>query len=472
VTDGRELTREEAMRELVDRTGLAGPRGWSNQSFPEGKVDHPVTGITWYEAAAYARWRGKSLPTIFQWEKAARNGLQVLGQSMPWGLLVGSTTGRANFAGSGTVPVGSLEFGMSPFGCYEMAGNAAEWCLNKTRRGRRDDAESEGFITSGGSWASLEYEFGNYGMYPANYFSDELGFRCVLNLPHAAGDQGGMPIDLALEVPQYTPAPEDEVRTWFTHYDYEKTPLAARVAERVETDDWWREKIEFNGAKGERALAYLYLPKHFPTPHQVIQIVPAGDVWNRRRTLPQSIENRFGSFVRSGRAVFGVVLRGMLDRDLPVDWVDPEYGSVESLEHQARHLIDLRRGFDYLETRKELDSDRIVYCKASSGLMEMVLPAIETRYAAVVMWGVGITEYPASGKQAANPMHFAPLMRQPKLILHGRFDESDPYRTQGQPFHKLMPQPKTERISDRGHSPDPVALVQTVNEWLDETLGR
>src|SRR5262245_17805489 len=72
VKDGKSLTWEEGMLTFKDRTGLPGPRNWSSQDFPEGKAEHPVTDVTWYEAAAYAAFRGKQLPTIFQWEKAAR----------------------------------------------------------------------------------------------------------------------------------------------------------------------------------------------------------------------------------------------------------------------------------------------------------------------------------------------------------------------------------------------------------------
>ena len=91
VKDGRELAWDEEVRELKDRTGLPGPRSWTNQDFPEGKAEHPVTGISWYEAAAYAAFRGKELPTVFQWEKAARDGLTMAaGVVMPWGLFDGN----------------------------------------------------------------------------------------------------------------------------------------------------------------------------------------------------------------------------------------------------------------------------------------------------------------------------------------------------------------------------------------------
>src|SRR5688572_17634327 len=69
---GKRLTFEQAMSRFRDTTALPGPRNWSGGAPPAGRELHPVTGVTWYEAAAFAEWKGKRLPSIFQWEKAAR----------------------------------------------------------------------------------------------------------------------------------------------------------------------------------------------------------------------------------------------------------------------------------------------------------------------------------------------------------------------------------------------------------------
>jgi formylglycine-generating enzyme required for sulfatase activity len=322
VKDGKPLAWEEAMREFKDRSDLPGPRNWSNQDFPEGKAEHPVTDITWYEAAAYAAFRGKQLPTIFQWENAARGGRPPVGvgQLMPWGFLGETVDHRANFKGQGSMPVASLEFGMSHYGCYHMAGNVSEWCLNEL---------SGGFTTSGGSWADPAYLFGQNGSYPGFYSSDKLGFRCALNSPEAKGDQGAAPIKAEAVAPTYVPASEAKFAAWLNYYRYEKTPLESQVVEVRETDVWRREKITFVGADAERAIAYLYLPKNFPRPLQVIHFLPPGSVPGRFESLPHSVERNLAPFIKSGRAVLAVVLKGYIERDWPANYTFPSPAQVE-----------------------------------------------------------------------------------------------------------------------------------------------
>ncbi|UCF63843.1 MAG: protein kinase, partial [bacterium] len=71
VRDGKEISWQEAMAILVDQTGQPGPASWVVGDYPAGSADLPVNGVSWYEAVAYAEFRGKSLPTIFHWDRVA-----------------------------------------------------------------------------------------------------------------------------------------------------------------------------------------------------------------------------------------------------------------------------------------------------------------------------------------------------------------------------------------------------------------
>ena len=87
---------------------------------------HPVVGVSWHDAMAYARWAGKRLPTEAEWEKAARGGL--MDKNYPWGNEPLSSAHANYYNRVGTVPVGSYE--PNGYGLYDMAGNVSEWCLD------------------------------------------------------------------------------------------------------------------------------------------------------------------------------------------------------------------------------------------------------------------------------------------------------------------------------------------------------
>lgn len=467
IKEGRTLAWEAAMHEFRDRTGLPGPRSWVGQSFPEGRAEHPVTDITWHEAAAYAEFRGKRLPTIFQWEKAARDGIYThyTETLMPWGPAgVGrSVEGRANFKSDGTVPVDRFEFGMSPYGCYNMAGNVAEWCLNET---------SQGFISGGASWDDLSYLFSNFGDYPAFYNSSRLGFRCAKTAAGATGDQGALRIDTAGEPPAYVASSNADFESWLSHYRYDKTPLAAEVLEVQESEAWRREKIAYNGADDDRVIAYLYLPKNYTGPYQVIQFVPAGDVYGGYITIAESVEMILPPLIQSGRAVFAVVFRGFKEREHPPDYRWPSYRSVKYREQVVGRAIDLCRGLDYLETRSDIDSSRIAYNGYSAGMEEgLVYAAVESRYRSVVMISGGLSKASINWIAEASPHHFAPHIRAPKLMLSGRYDEAYSFKMEIEPLYRLLSEPKRIIVYEAGHTPPIEVAVPAINDWLNETLG-
>jgi cytochrome c-type biogenesis protein len=113
---------------MIEKLGYyAPPKGWQKNQFPEGQDDHPVTWVTWFDAANFCQWAGKRLPTEKEWERAAR-GTQ--GQAYPWGNTF--ERNRANLPDKigSKVPlskVGAFPKGANPEGAEDLIGNVWEW---------------------------------------------------------------------------------------------------------------------------------------------------------------------------------------------------------------------------------------------------------------------------------------------------------------------------------------------------------
>lgn len=121
-------------RSFVEATNRPAPRGqqgeeiWKDEDF--NADTHPVVGVTWFDAQAFAEWIGCSLPTEAQWERAARG---TEGRTYPWGNASPKVRHHANFARryNHPTPIGHFSNGTSPEGIYDLAGNVWEWCLDE-----------------------------------------------------------------------------------------------------------------------------------------------------------------------------------------------------------------------------------------------------------------------------------------------------------------------------------------------------
>ncbi|MEI8364991.1 MAG: bifunctional serine/threonine-protein kinase/formylglycine-generating enzyme family protein [Parachlamydiaceae bacterium] len=97
-------------------------RSGGKLSIESGYSKHPVVGVTWYGAVAYAKWVGKRLPTEAEWEVAARGGLD--NELYPYGDDIEKT--QANFFSSDTTAV--MSYAPNSYGLYDVVGNVYEWC--------------------------------------------------------------------------------------------------------------------------------------------------------------------------------------------------------------------------------------------------------------------------------------------------------------------------------------------------------
>jgi len=145
--DRFEVTNVQYLRYL-ETTDAKPPRYWTGRSFPPGSVDDPVVGVSWADAKAYCEWVGKRLPTEAEWEKACRGAE---GNLFPWGDQWDAVKANVGFLSVENWPasledgwrllqvqgadsgfpslqaIGSYPGGASPYGVWDLAGNASEW---------------------------------------------------------------------------------------------------------------------------------------------------------------------------------------------------------------------------------------------------------------------------------------------------------------------------------------------------------
>ena len=126
---GRTPVTNAEYRLFVDATSRPAPSHWPGGAVPEERELHPVTYVSWADAAAYCRWAGGFLPTEAQWERAARGDD---GRPWPWGDAP-PTPAHAVFATTDTASVGLGPDGASPFGALDLAGNVWEWTASALR---------------------------------------------------------------------------------------------------------------------------------------------------------------------------------------------------------------------------------------------------------------------------------------------------------------------------------------------------
>jgi dienelactone hydrolase len=472
--DDKVISWEETMKIMVDQTGRPGPATWTGSDFPGGQGDFPVSGVSWYEAAAYAEWKGMTLPTSFHWN-VARGGMTPVLQVPQLGGF-GTFAPFTNFRGKGTVAVGSLG-GITAFGAYDMPGNVREWCWNETKDGR---------VIRGGSYEDNTYEFEYERQAPSFDRSPKNGFRLAY-YPDTADQPENI---FGLSTPYFgtdfkleKPVSDEVFRIYKEQFAYDKGELNSVIEKREKNPDGWiHEQISFDAAYGkERMYAHLFLPDGRQPPFQTVIYFPgSASTW-----LPSSegIEDyyeftMFLSFlVRNGRAVLYPVYKGTFERGTPESMallnVPAQWLTYAFTEITVQEVKDFSRSIDYLQSRADIDGQKLAYMGMSwGGNMGAVIPAVEERIGASVLIAGGMQ---GIGRPEVYDCNYVGRVRIPTLMLNGKYDAILPPELSQRPMFELLGTPaehKKHLLYETDHIPPRNEYIKETLAWLDKYLGQ
>jgi len=453
-SDGVGATFDAAVAKFTDRTGRPGPSTWEAGAYPAGQADFPVGGVSWYEAAAYAKFAGKSLPTVYHWARAA--AIQAARFIVPGSRFESTSPVR-----------GGASRSLGVYGVYDMAGNVREWCENLASGGGR-------FILGGG-WSDPPYGFTDgYAQPPADR-SAINGIRLVRYLhtddqiARAREPQPRAFTDYTREKPV-----ADVVFDGYRHiFDYDRAALNARIDSRDTTqDDWIVERVSFDASYGgERMMAVLLLPKGHTGPHQSVVYFPGSNVIS----MANSTERReqLASFVvKSGRAVVLPILKSTYERRDSLTSDIPDQ-TIFWRDHVVMWTKDIKRAVDYVSSRRDMDSSRIAYFGTSWGSNQAPINLVaEPRFKAAVLNVAGLTM--ERSRPEVDPFNYLPRVTQPVLMLNGKYDFFFPVETAQRPFFDNLGTAADRKkwiVYEGGHDVPRTELIAQSLRWLDTYLG-
>ena len=448
--DGKTIGWEAAMELFVDKSGLSGPSTWSNGTYQSSQENYPVIGVSWYEARAYAKWVGKTLPTIYHWYKAA----------MYWGEST-VISPRSNFSGMPS-EVGKYNV-LSSYGCFDMAGNAREWGSNPHKNGNRS--------VMGGGYDDETYFFtDNFSQHPINRYKTN-GFRCVI-LPD--DETNLVSADTLIQsftrdFYSFQPISDEVFNIYNGMFKYDKSPLNIKVmSDSIDNGEvWYKKVVEIDAAYGQVRLPLnIFIPKNETPPFKTVVFVPgSGSITNRNSQYLNA--NRMSFLLRSGYALIWPIYMGTYERGYPEF---PNYVENDSKIYADQMIMmvkDYSRAIDYVQEQDEFLNEVYYYGISWGGMLGPLFLANEDRIIKAV-WqvaGLGVRKT----RPEANPLTFLSRINKPVLMLNGIYDQYFPFETSQKPMYDLLSlqEPMKKMITYKSaHSPPGSQTSKEILNWF------
>jgi predicted esterase len=356
---------------------------------------------------------------------------------------------------------------MGPWGTFDTAGNMREWCLNDDGTGKR--------YLLGGGWNDQPFRFSDKVTESPFDRASVNGIRLVKypgdepNLAQASRPVAGSFRDFARE----KPAGEAVVSGWRDLFEYDRTPLNAKIESTDSSSaDWIKERVSIDAAYGnERQPLNVYLPRNHPPPHQVTVLFPGSNALFEP-TLNDYYPQILSFLVTGGRALVIPVYKSTWERRDGYVNNNPD-SSIAYRDHVVFWAKDFRRAVDYVASRPDLDAARVALLGISWGArMGPLVIAVEPRVRAGILYVGGLSM--ATQRPEADPFHYLPQVKVPVLMINGEQDQVFPVATSQKPLFEQLGSPpgqKRHSIYQGGHFVPRTQFISESLKWLDQYLG-
>ena len=455
--EGNIYTFEETVKKFTGEYGKAGPSNWNYSNFPKGQDEYPVTGISWFEARAYAKYRGMDIPNVYQWSHAANMGIS--NRFVP----------KSNFSKNQLTNVGNQETD-NQNGLYDIAGNVREWTINISNESQTNRA------ILGGCYLDDDYFFNDY--YGQNIFERSVGngVRLVKNLDCDIELTNKSNEAVFIQTRDFYTMPKisDEV---FEIYNYQyldyNNDLTATTSEALTEGDYKIQRYEIPSVDGNGILpGYIFYNSNIEPPYKPIIYFPGSNAIHLTNTeimLKNNIE-RFNYLMEEGYAIVHPIYLSTYEKadDLKSDY-------PEKTKKYKEHIItwgkEFKKTLDYIESRNDLNDKVSFYGVSWGGYMANILLAIDDRVKAAVLNVAGLC-FQETYKEVEAYV-YTPRIKCPVIMLNGKYDVFFPLETSQKPMFDLLgtkEEDKKHYVYPSGHYVPKKELINQHLNWLNKYL--
>ena len=441
---------------FTDKYGQLGPANWSYGKFPAGLENLPVTGISWFEARAYARYSNLSLPNLYQWLFAS-------GIPDDWFTVNQSVTNESNYNST------QLREVSNNAGSYNelnnIGGNVKEWALNP------NGDEKEKYSIMGGAYNEASYTFNNY--YSLSPFDRSIGngFRLSKNLSNKQSELDNEIIpDFKRNFDELEDVSDEVFEVYKSQFDYGNKPLNS-ITTNIEdfNEGYTAQKFELETTyqSDEKLTGYIVFSNKFKDKYSPVIIFPnASSIGTNSDSEFPNLG--FKHLLDEGYAIIQPMYFNTYNREkiLKTFWASESEDYKDAIIKIGQ---DYKRTLDYIESRNDFDFSKMSYFGYSWGsTTSNYLLAIDERIKAAVICVGGLMLQ--KSKKEVEAHYYVRRIKTPILHIIGKEDGIFGYEENYKPWKKLIGTPKDKlkliELDNVGHGLPFDTIIKHHSNWI------